>query len=227
MRCPVAELTIAIDRGAEEVMRRWPSARTLAPATADVRLVVTDTGTGVLLDQRRRHGPCVRSNGLEDFSAMTLEQPDQMAIVDAAFMSRALDLAREGEMLGEVPVGAVVVKDGRIVGEGYNRPISASDPTAHAEIVALRAAGERLGTYRLVDTTMYVTLEPCAMCAGAMVHARIQRLVFGAQDPKAGAAGSVMNVLEHQALNHKVQCAAGVLASDSAAMLRAFFTARR
>src|SRR5688500_9311575 len=146
---------------------------------------------------------------------------------DLFFMSHALELAREAERAGEVPVGAVIVKDGEIVAEGWNRPISTSDPTAHAEMVAIRAAGQKLNTYRLLDTTLYVTLEPCAMCAGAMVHARVKRLVFAATDPRAGASGSIFNITQHAALNHRMECEAGVLAEDCAAMLRAFFVARR
>lgn len=142
-------------------------------------------------------------------------------------MQRALELARSAEAAGEVPVGAVIVKDGAIVAEGWNRPIGSHDPTAHAEIVALRAAGAALGTYRLTSTTLYVTLEPCAMCASAMVHARVQRLVFAATDPRAGAAGSVFNILQHPALNHRVEFTGGVMAEDCAALLRAFFLARR
>lgn len=142
-------------------------------------------------------------------------------------MSRALELAREAERAGEVPVGAVIVKDGAIVGEGWNRPISTSDPTAHAEIIALRAAAQTLGTYRLLDTTLYVTLEPCAMCAGAMVHARVKRLVFAATDPRAGAAGSVFNIVQHDALNHRLAFESGVLANECSALLRGFFLARR
>lgn len=142
-------------------------------------------------------------------------------------MQRALELARSAEAAGEVPVGAVIVKDGAIVAEGWNRPIGSHDPTAHAEIVALRTAGEVLGTYRLTGTTLYVTLEPCAMCASAMVHARVQRLVFAATDPRAGAAGSVFNILQHPALNHRVECTGGILADDCSALLRAFFLARR
>jgi tRNA(adenine34) deaminase len=142
-------------------------------------------------------------------------------------MARALELARMAESAGEVPVGAVVVKDGAIVGEGWNRPISTNDPTAHAEIVALRAAAQTLGTYRLLDTTLYVTLEPCAMCAGAMVHARVKRLVYAANDPRAGAAGSVFNIVQHPALNHRLECEAGVMAQECGAMLRAFFVVRR
>ena len=130
-------------------------------------------------------------------------QPD-----DVEFMRRALALAREAEAQGEVPVGAVLVRDGTIVGQGFNRPISSADPTAHAEVVALRDAAARLGTYRPLGTTLYVTLEPCAMCAGAIVHARVARVVCGARDPKAGAAGSVLAVLQHPALNHGVRGAA-------------------
>lgn len=146
---------------------------------------------------------------------------------DASFMSRALELARTAEAAGEVPVGAVIVRGGAIVGEGWNRPISTSDPTAHAEIVALRAAAQNLGSYRLLDTTLYVTLEPCAMCAGAMVHSRVKRLVYAATDPRAGAAGSVFNIVQHSALNHRLEIVQGVMADECAAVLRGFFAARR
>lgn len=142
-------------------------------------------------------------------------------------MRRALELAREAERAREVPVGAVVVKNGVIVGEGWNHPISAHDPTAHAEIIALRAAAQTLQTYRLLDTTLYVTLEPCAMCAGAMVHARVKHLVYAATDPRAGAAGSIFNITQHAALNHRLEVTSGVLADDCAAELRKFFAARR
>jgi tRNA(adenine34) deaminase len=150
-----------------------------------------------------------------------------MAPTDIEYMGRALELARLAEAAGEVPVGALIVRDGLVVAEGWNRPISSNDPTAHAEIVALRAAGQALETYRLTGTTLYVTLEPCAMCASAMVHARVQRLVFAAADPRAGAAGSVFNIVQHPALNHRLECTSGVLAEDCGAMLRAFFVARR
>jgi tRNA(adenine34) deaminase len=146
---------------------------------------------------------------------------------DAIYMARALELAREAERAGEVPVGAVIVKDGVIVGEGWNRPISTNDPTAHAEIVAMRAAAQNLSTYRLLDTTLYVTLEPCAMCAGAMVHARVKRLVYGATDPRAGAAGTIFNIVQHPSLNHRVECEAGLMGEECGAMLRAFFQNRR
>lgn len=142
-------------------------------------------------------------------------------------MSRAMELARMAEAAGEVPVGAVIVRDGSIIAEGWNRPISTSDPTAHAEIVALRAAAQELKTYRLLETTLYVTLEPCAMCAGAMVHARVRRVVYGATDPRAGAAGSVFNIVQHAALNHRVELTGGVRSEECAALLRGFFLARR
>lgn len=142
-------------------------------------------------------------------------------------MSRALELAREAESAGEVPVGCVIVRDGEIVAEGWNRPITTRDPTAHAEMVALRAAAAASDSYRLTGTTLYVTLEPCAMCAGAMVHARVQRLVFAATDPRAGAAGSVFNIVQHPALNHRIECTGGVLAEECGALLRGFFAARR
>ena len=146
---------------------------------------------------------------------------------DLTFMSRALELAREAEAAGEVPVGCVIVRDGEILAEGWNRPIRTRDPTAHAEMVALRAAAAASDSYRLTGTTLYVTLEPCAMCAGAMVHARVQRLVFAATDPRAGAAGSVFNVVQHPALNHRIECTGGVLAEECEALLKDFFVARR
>jgi tRNA(adenine34) deaminase len=146
---------------------------------------------------------------------------------DEIFMQRALELAREAQAAGEVPVGAVIVKDGAIVAEGWNRPIGTNDPSAHAEMVALRAAGEALRTYRLLDTTLYVTLEPCPMCAGAMVHARVKRVVYGAPDPRAGACGSVFNIVQHAALNHRLESEGGVLSAECADLLRGFFVARR
>ena len=146
---------------------------------------------------------------------------------DSIFMARALELAREAERAGEVPVGAVIVKDDAIVGEGWNRPISTHDPTAHAEILALRAAAKALGGWRVGDSVLYVTLEPCAMCAGAIVLARVPRVVFGAVDPKAGAAGSVFDILAEPRLNHRPEVESGVLADESAALLSEFFAARR
>ncbi len=146
---------------------------------------------------------------------------------DAFWMQRALQLARQAEAMGEVPVGAVVVLDDELIGEGYNQPIGSHDPTAHAEIVALRNAGQRMGNYRLPAVTLYVTLEPCTMCAGAMIHARVARLVFGAADPRTGAAGSVYNVFADKHHNHRIEVEGGLMGEESAAMLQAFFRARR
>jgi len=142
-------------------------------------------------------------------------------------MRHALRLAERARSEGEVPVGAVVVKDGVAVGEGWNRPIAAQDPSAHAEMVALRAAAAALGNYRLLDTTLYVTLEPCMMCAGAMVHARISRVVFGAGDPKTGVAGGVADLFAAPFVNHRIAVSGGVLAQECGALLTAFFKERR
>lgn len=142
-------------------------------------------------------------------------------------MRHAIGLAREAEAEGEVPVGALVVLNGEIVGTGWNRPIQSHDPTAHAEIMALRAATSALGNYRIPGATLYVTLEPCPMCAGAMVHARIGRVVYAAPDPLAGSAGSVMNVFATPTLNHRPLVQGGVLAEECGAMLKDFFRARR
>lgn len=146
---------------------------------------------------------------------------------DAAWMRQALDLARQAAREGEVPVGAVLIQGGQVIGEGWNRPITSNDPTAHAEIMALRAAGQQIGNYRLVDTTLYVTLEPCLMCAGAIVHARVGRLVFGAWDPKTGAIASVFNILDSAYLNHKVAWSGGLLAEECGLLLKEFFQLRR
>ena len=145
----------------------------------------------------------------------------------AGFMRQALLQARHAWDLGEVPVGAVVVKDGQVIARGYNRPIGQHDPTAHAEIVALRAAAEVLGNYRLPGCELYVTLEPCVMCCGAMLHARLARVVYGATDPKTGAGGSVLNLFEHSQLNHQTVLEGGVLAHDCGQLLKDFFAARR
>ena len=142
-------------------------------------------------------------------------------------MQRALNLARLAGAAGEVPVGAVVVIDGQVVGEGHNRPIGLHDPTAHAEIRALREAAQRLGNYRLPEASLYVTLEPCAMCAGAILHARLARVVFGAADPKTGACGSVLDLFGETRLNHQTRVTGGVLAGPCGELLRAFFRERR
>ena len=149
------------------------------------------------------------------------------AALDESWMRRALGLARRGAEAGEVPVGALVVRGETVLGEGFNRPIAAHDASAHAEIEALRAASARERNYRLPGTTLYVTMEPCPMCAGAIVHARVARVVFGARDERWGAAGSVFDILGAGRLNHRPELVGGVLAEDSADMLRDFFRARR
>ena len=143
------------------------------------------------------------------------------------WMREALGLANLAQQVDEVPVGAIVVRDGVIVGRGGNAPVAANDPTAHAEIAALRDAGRALGNYRLPDCDLYVTLEPCAMCAGAIIHARIRRLVFGASDPKTGACGGVVNLFAERRLNHHSTVVGGVLAGECGALLSAFFATRR
>lgn len=142
-------------------------------------------------------------------------------------MQQAITLAQKAEQQGEVPVGALLVKEGVCIGEGWNRSISQHDPSAHAEIIALRVAGEAISNYRLVDTALYVTLEPCVMCMGALAHARISRLVFGAVDPARGAAGSILSLSEASFLNHKIDTEGGVLAEECGAMLRSFFSRKR
>jgi tRNA(adenine34) deaminase len=146
---------------------------------------------------------------------------------DDEFMRRALQLASRAQEEGEVPVGAVVVLDEQVIGEGWNRPISAADPSAHAEIQAMRSAASARKNYRLVGATLYVTLEPCAMCVGAMFHARIRRVVYGAADPKTGAAGSVVDLFSQQKLNHHALVQGGVLAAECGALLSSFFASRR
>ena len=147
--------------------------------------------------------------------------------VDEPFMDLALAEAKKAQAAGEVPVGAVVVADGLVIARGFNQPISLNDPTAHAEIAALRAACRTLGNYRLSNATMYCTVEPCTMCAGAMIHARLTRLVFGTPDPKAGSAGSIYNVLTDPRLNHRVVVASGIREDECAELLRDFFARRR
>ena len=150
-----------------------------------------------------------------------------MTATDTDYMQMALDLARHAALSGEVPVGAIVVKDGVVIGRGANAPINLQDPTAHAEIIAMREAAQYLGNYRLVDCTLYVTLEPCVMCAGTMQHARIAKLVYGASDPKTGACGSVINLMSEPKLNHHCEVISGVLAEDCAVILITFFKQRR
>lgn len=157
--------------------------------------------------------------------------PKSMAAVlrmdDDFFMAQALEQAQNAWDLGEVPVGAVLVRDGQIVAVGCNQPIGAHDPTAHAEIMALRAAAQVMGNYRLPGCDLYVTLEPCAMCAGAMMHARLSRIIFGASDPKTGACGSIINLFAQEKLNHHTEVVSGVLAQQCSTLLKDFFVQRR
>jgi len=152
---------------------------------------------------------------------------DMQSGEDAAWMELALEQARLAAAVGEVPVGALVIKDGEIIGSGHNRNLLDNDPTAHAEIVALRQAAARLGNHRLVGCVMVATIEPCSMCAGALIHARIARLVYGASDPKAGAAGSTVQVINHPRLNHHMEVTAGVLAGRCSEILQEFFRRKR
>ncbi|QRX82730.1 tRNA adenosine(34) deaminase TadA [Glaciimonas sp. PAMC28666] len=156
-----------------------------------------------------------------------LTQPQETAATDAIFMRQAMAQAHNAWALGEVPVGAVVVKDGIVIACGFNQPIGNHDPTAHAEIMALRAAAILLGNYRLPGCELYVTLEPCMMCAGAMMHARLARVIYGASDPKTGASGSVINVFEQEKLNHHTALSGGVLADECGTLLKQFFSERR
>lgn len=142
-------------------------------------------------------------------------------------MQYAIELAQQAEAINEIPVGAVVVYQDKIIGEGFNQSISLSDPSAHAEMLAIRQAAKTLNNYRLLDCTLYVTLEPCAMCAGLLVHSRIKRLVFGANDEKTGSAGSVFNLVKNEKLNHQIEVCAGVMAEQCSALLSAFFKRRR
>ena len=146
---------------------------------------------------------------------------------DEKWMSIALEQAKKAEKHGEVPVGAVLVKDGLLVAKAHNQPISTNDPTAHAEIQLIRAAGEKLKNYRLTGTSLYVTLEPCAMCLGAIMHARIDRLIFGTYDPKTGVCGSSENFMEASCFNHKIDLTSGVLENESKQLLKNFFNSRR
>jgi tRNA(adenine34) deaminase len=155
------------------------------------------------------------------------KQDSNPTMTDQEFMQIALDLAQQAAAAGEVPVGAIVVKDGEIIGRGSNAPITTHDPTAHAEIRAMRDAAQHIGNYRLVGCTLYVTLEPCAMCTGAIQHARIAKLIYGASDPKTGACGSVVNLMAEPKLNHHTEISGGVLAAECGALLSGFFSARR
>lgn len=149
------------------------------------------------------------------------------ASINIKWIQHALTLAAKAEAIGEVPVGAVVVLNNEIIGEGWNQPIKSCDPSAHAEMIALRQAAAQVKNYRLLNASVYVTLEPCAMCAGAMLQARVQKVIFGAYDPRAGALGSVFNLFQNKELNHKIDFMGGVLAAECGLILRSFFEARR
>jgi tRNA(adenine34) deaminase len=149
------------------------------------------------------------------------------AELDRQFMQQALDQAKLAAIAGEVPVGAVLVREGKVISTGFNKPITNSDPSAHAEMMAIRAAAQDESNYRLPGTTLYVTLEPCTMCAGAMLHARVERVVFGATDPKTGAAGSVLNVFSEKQINHQTQVEGGIMSDECSQVLRDFFKERR
>jgi tRNA(adenine34) deaminase len=165
---------------------------------------------------------------LNDETIITLDGGEPLeGLSDEFFMREAISLARAAECLGEVPVGALVVRDGLIVGRGFNSPIGSSDPTAHAEIAALRDAARNLGNYRLPGCDLYVTLEPCAMCAGAITHSRIRRVIYGARDPKTGVHGSVVDLFGVERLNHHATVEGGVLAEECSTLLSAFFAGRR
>ena len=161
----------------------------------------------------------------EPLSEISMEQSTTEE--DVMWMRHALTLADKAESIGEVPVGACVVLNGELIGEGFNTPITDNDPSAHAELRAVKEAASKVQNYRLIDATLYVTLEPCSMCAGMLVHARVKRVVFGAKDAKTGAAGSVMNLLQHPALNHQLEIVSGVLAEECASKLSDFFRKRR
>lgn len=165
--------------------------------------------------------------GIDIQPLQQVEESASLQEQDRHWMEHAITLARRAAALGEVPVGAVLMRAGEVLGQGYNCPIGACDPTAHAEIVALRQASIRMGNYRLPGSTLYVTLEPCPMCAGAIIHARLQRVVFGAFDPRAGAGGTVFNLLQAEPLNHRVKITAGLAEDICGELLRDFFRRRR
>ena len=154
-------------------------------------------------------------------------QADEQAALDKTFMLRAYELAQQAEAIDEIPVGAVIVANNKIISEGFNQSITLNDPSAHAEMIAIRQAGQALQNYRLLDCTLYVTLEPCPMCAGLLVHSRINRLVFASTDLKTGAAGSAFNLVEHQKHNHQIQVTSGIMADECSQLLSAFFKRRR
>ena len=170
----------------------------------------------------------IKKNALQEKLVLKRNQIDaKQALIDQLFMRHAMALAKKAEQINEIPVGAVVVADGEIIGEGYNQSIVLNDPSAHAEMLAIRQAGKALANYRMLDCTLYVTLEPCPMCAGLLVHSRIKRVVYAAKDDKTGAAGSVFNLVNSDKLNHSIETTSGILAQECSTMLSAFFKRRR
>lgn len=165
----------------------------------------------------------LEQSNIDSDTTLTNDTP----LADEAFMQRAFELAQQAEQINEIPVGAVVVFDGKIIGEGFNQSITLNDPSAHAEMLAIKQAGQTLNNYRMLDCTLYVTLEPCPMCAGLLVHSRIKRLVFAANDLKTGAAGSAFNLVQHEKHNHKIETTKGVLAEQCSTLLSTFFKRRR
>lgn len=170
---------------------------------------------------------CIKSDNT--FAANNNLEPEtsNLTVDDHKFMQRAYELAQQAEQINEIPVGAVVVANGKIIGEGFNQSITNNDPSAHAEMLAIKAAGQTLKNYRMIDCTLYVTLEPCPMCAGLLVHSRIKRLVFAASDLKTGAAGSAFNLVEHEKHNHTIEVSQGIMAEQCSSLLSAFFKRRR
>jgi tRNA(adenine34) deaminase len=160
-------------------------------------------------------------------NAATRQESIEQHALDVCFMNRAYQLAQQAEAHNEIPIGAVMVVDGHVIGEGFNQSIMLNDPSAHAEMIAIRQAGKTLQNYRMLDSTLYVTLEPCPMCAGLLIHSRIKRLVFATKDKKTGAAGSLLNLVNHQGLNHQVEVSEGVMANECSALISAFFKRRR
>ncbi len=198
--------------------------------SADTAQLLDDEGHPVkeaVIDETGETNTCLVISDTQALEQMTSGHVDEQDQQDSVWMRHALALADRAESEGEVPVGAVLVLNGAIIGEGWNRSIAGHDPTAHAEVMALREAGARLGNYRLLEATLYVTLEPCVMCAGAIIHGRVKRVVYGARDFKTGAAGSLLDILAHPGMNHRPCVTAGVLGDACADQLSSFFKRRR
>ena len=214
--------TQPLERNIEHVPARAPEVLTTEEAPAKVRASKESIPhQNPIKESLVKEGPVKENISQENLINETVTDEDVM------WMKHAFTLADKAESMGEVPVGACVVLNGELIGEGFNTPISDNDPSAHAELRAVKDAASKVQNYRLINATLYVTLEPCSMCAGMLVHARVKRVVFGAKDAKTGAAGSVMNLLQHPALNHQVEIVSGVLADECANKLSDFFRKRR